>query len=161
MNVNALKDYARKMLELAIEKDEFDEYVVGLSYWSISLKDEYGKEEECVFAKMEAIYDFHLDNPSFLINEKFYSCLKKYTSIIKGSYNFLAMLRMIEYQVVSESENRAPFKIDNVTLLENLKKNLSENQALYKSQVYEQNKFWNTIEQHNESLSSNYGYRIL
>ncbi|MBR6808432.1 MAG: hypothetical protein IKM46_08675 [Clostridia bacterium] len=161
MNISAIKEYAYNLLITSIKNDKFDEYVFCIPPFSVFVKDEYGNEEECVFAKMEAIYTYHRNNPDFKIDEKFYNNLRSAISKVKGSYSFLSLLRMVEYQIVSENEHRSPFSLDIITLLEDIKNNLYKNQDLYKSEIYERKKFWKTVEQHNESLNSNYGYKIL
>ena len=161
MDVELLKKHADSVLNFALENNCFEKFVIGNPMWSVKIKNQEGEYEDCIYAKMEAIYKYHKQNPSSRIDKKFYTILKEYTPIVKGDEAFITILRTIEYQVVAEAENTAPFKIDNVQLLNNLKNNLLINQNLYRSPNYEQKNFWSKIEQCNETLSSNYGHKIL
>ena len=51
--------------------------------------------------------------------------------------------------------------MDNQVLLENLRNNLIVNRELYQSERYQKLGFWGKIQEHDESLSSNYGHKIL
>lgn len=161
MDVELIKKHADSMLKFALENNNFEKFVLGNPMWSVKIKNADSEYEDCIYAKMEAIYKYYRENPNFEIDKKLYMILNQYTNIVKGDEAFLTILKTIEYQIVAEAEKRAPFVLENEQLLNNLKKNLLNNQTLYRSQPYDEKKFWNTIEQYNESLSSNYGHKIL
>jgi len=161
MNVLEIKKYAESVLEMALQNEQLEKFLIGNPFWSVKIKNDQDIYEDCIFAKMEAIYKYYIEQPESLIEKKIYSILEDWTKKVKGSEAFYIILNTIEYQIVAENENRAPFTLDNTHLLENLKNNLMQNQELFKSEIYEKKNFWKTIEQHNESLSSNYGHKIL
>ncbi len=167
MNVDALLEYAYKILELSIEYNKLHKYIAGIPpFYSVPADPNVklmsaDPGEECHFVKMEAIYRYHTQHPEYRIDQKTYHILEEYTVIVKGSTGFLNILGLIEQQVVAEAEGRAPFQMDFPHLLDNLKTNLHTNKKLYTSQIYQDIGFMATIEQRNASLKANYGYSIL
>ena len=161
MNMDALKNYATRLLEYALKRGHLDEYLVSLGPYEIFVKDQQGNDILNHSIKMEAIYDYYRTNKDSNLDNMVFDALYKYTQIGKSSLVIYSMLGVIEHQIVSERQNKAPFKIDNETLLANLRKNLNDNKALYESEIYEQKGFMNNIRQHDEMLSNNYGHKIL
>lgn len=155
MNTHALYEYAYEKLLFSLKYDHFDDYVLGFPIFGVHVGNKH-----CVFAKMHAIYEYHQKNPSDQIDEKFFNILLDHTQKVKGSEAFVILTETIEYQIVAEKENRAPFCIDCGKLLSCLSKNLYQNQELYRSERYEQIHFWKTMEAHHESLL-NFGYSLL
>jgi hypothetical protein len=161
MNVELIMKHAESMLDLALENNNFEKFILGNPMWSVKIKNADGSYEDAIYAKMEAIYKYYREKPNSGIDKNLYMILNKYTAIIKGDEALLTIFKTIEYQIVAEAEKRAPFVMENANLLNNLKNNLMSNQELYRSQLYEQKGFWSTIEQHNETLASNYGHKVL
>ena len=161
MNVKLLKEYAYGVLEVAIKSDTLKWYVAGIPLFSIKSLNEFGQEEECIFAKMEAVYQYYKNNPDSKIDIKLEEVLTFFTLNAKADYAVINFLKYVEYQIVAEKENRAPFAMNNEKLLSNLKQNLEQNKKLYQSDEYGKKGFMATIQQHNEMLSRNYGYKIL
>ena len=160
-NVKRLKEYAYEVLEASLKHDALDWYIIGISSYSITIKNEMGQEEECIFAKMEAIYQYYKNNPTSQIGKKLEELLAKFTLNLTGFYGIKSVLQCIEYQIVAEKENRAPFVMNNELLLNNLKQNLQQNKTLYQTEPYNKVGFMSTIQQHDEMLSKNYGHKIL
>ena len=161
MNVDALNDYAYGKLKLALEYNAFHLFILGVQPYGVRVPAYSSSEkEECIFAKMHAIYKYYNDFPDECINVKLFNLLTKDAPRIKGDYAFITVLRTIEYQILAEKEGRAPFSFDCQGLVELLKKNLQENKALYTSEVYQQVHFMETIKEHHKALA-NYGYSLM
>lgn len=178
MNMDALKNYATKLLECALELvankytssevdeldrdlDELDLYMTSLGPYEICVKDAQGNDVICHSIKMQAIYDYHRDHQDLCVDKKVFDSLFFLTRIAKSPYGIYELLEVIEHQIVAESQGRAPFKLDITTLLDNLGKNLEENKALYESDIYEQEGFMAEIRRRSRLLSENHGYTLL
>ena len=113
MNVDALYDYAYGKLLLALKYNAIDWFVLGTEPYGVQVPahNSSGKEE-CIFAKMNAIYEYYNTFPDECINIKLFDVLSEIAPRIKGSNAFITMLRTIEHQIVAEKENRAPFSFD-------------------------------------------------
>ena len=161
MNMEALKQLANSLLNRAFRYDEFDRYVGAYIPYSITMPDGHGGEMECISVKMEAIYDCYRNNPDSGIDKKFYEALLKGTSTAVVTRIMVAMLRTIEYQIMAENAKIAPFKIDNDVLLLNIKENLIKNRELYNSKRFQNEGFFDLMQQHNNDLMENYGRKIM
>lgn len=161
LNVELLEEHAYNVLKIALKCNYLRGYILGFPPFSISTQDESGNDVECIFAKMEAIYKYSIDNPTSGIGEQLYDLLKELTVKLRSPMTIINVLRMIEHQIVAERENRAAFKMNNEELLENLKENLAINEDMYLSPVYAKKGFMTTIRQHDEMLFRYYGRRIL
>lgn len=161
LNVELLEEYAYNVLKVALEYNDLRRYILGFPPYSIEIQDESGNNSECIFAKMEAVYQYSKENPTAEIGEQLYKLLKSLTVIIRSVDAFLNVLRVVEYQIVAEQEKRAPFKMNYEELLENIRNNLAINKDLYFTAPYAEKHFMSTIQQHDEMLSRNYGYKIL
>ena len=161
MNTNLLKQYSEEKLALSLKYNAFDMYVLGVTPYGVKIKNVEGQEEECIFAKMEAIYKCYNEDKELEIDKKLYEVLLEYAPKVKGISGVITILRTIEYQIVKEKEGMSPFEMDNQKLLQELKNNLAVNKELYQSEKYQSKDFWNTIEEHNNTLYENYGYKIL
>lgn len=161
MNMNALKNYATRLLELALEVGDLDMYLASVEPYEIVVKDQQGNDVLNHFIKMEAIYDYYRANKELKLDKKVFDTLYELTINGKSDLAIFSILAVIEHQIVAEGQNRAPFKMDNEVLLANLRKNLQDNKELYQSDVYNDIGFMNSIRQHDEMLSNNYGHKIL
>lgn len=161
MNMSLLQELARDMLKTSLKYNLFDRYVTSIGTYSISIDDGYGGKLECISVKMEAIYEYYKNNPESNIDQKFYDNLLEYTYKAKTLWPLVSMLRMIEYQILSEKEGRAPFKMDNDALLDNIKRNLNDNKTLYESEIYKKDKFLNIMGDYNKNLNEKVGRGIM
>ena len=161
LNVELLEEYAYNVLKVALNNNDLRRFILGFPPYSIEIQDDSGNNSECIFAKMEAVYQYSKENPTAEIGEQLHELLKTLTVIVRSVDAFINVLRVVEYQIVAEQEKRAPFKMNYEELLENIKNNLAANKVIYTSEIYVQYNFMGTIQQHNEMLSRNYGYSIL
>ena len=82
------------------------------------------------------IYNFYQNNPGSGIDQKLYDVLYELMHRYKTIGTLLPMLEIVEYQIVAEQENRAPFEMENAVLLGRLKENLRNNRELYQEKFY-------------------------
>ena len=93
LNVKVLKEYAYNVLEVALKADAFQWYVAGVPLYSVKAQNDFGKEEECIFAKMEAIYLYYRNNPDSKINIQLEEILTNFTLNVKGDYGLINVLK--------------------------------------------------------------------
>ena len=164
MNVEAMKEYASKMLEMILkskDKEEFFRaYLNEGDIFTIPTADSQGNKVDSKYAKMEAIYDKYRREPNCKIDELLYNTLEKSCPIVKSSSGIVGLLRTIEYQMGAEKENRAPFQMDCQYLLGLVKINLIGNKQIYDRPIYAEENFWGKMQEF-DRIFRGYGYHIM
>lgn len=150
-------NYALKLLNLAIETDSLEDFVVGNGIFSLKTKLEKGTEVNNFFVVLQIIYMKYKSDKSLELDKKLYDAIFNILNKTDNETDILTLLMMIEYQIHSEKTKFAPFELNCVCLLEELKKNLQRNRNKY---IQSQKVKWILFEQHNRVLETK-GHKIL
>ena len=112
----------------------------------------------------ESIYDKYRSNPELKLDQQLYDILHHVVSVSRDGTNVLKMLKEIEYQLMSEKNRTAPFKLDCISLLDALSQNIKTNKDVF-SKEYEslnlKNGFMPEFEEHNDFVDSICGRRFM
>ena len=92
INIKRSKEYAYKLLGVALETNELIRYIVDIPPYEIIIKNESGENVDCTFLKMEAIYKHYNDHFDFHIDKLFEETLDYWTLNIKGPGGFINVL---------------------------------------------------------------------
>ena len=139
------------------EPEGFEMFVAGKSTLALlSPNPVTGRPEHNIWAVMETIYDDYKNNPEWKINEKLQSVLSNELRNEKISTYLRNCIEVLLFQMQAEKQNTAPFKLNNIKLLECLKQNISENRR-----ALEKNEMIAELENYNTRIESNFNQRIM
>ena len=133
------KELARKYLEIALEFNHFDYFVMGYSGLYIDEIDKYGNKIMDVSYTVEAIYDYYKLHSDSNIEKDFNDILIEQASTnldIESVYN---IFRVTNYCMQREKSNGAPFSISGLQILDALKKNLQKNKEQFNRKMIRAN----------------------
>ena len=157
------KDTIRELLKVALDQNEFIDYVCCMPNLSVSTRDANGKFRPNIHYTMYAIYDYYNNNPASNINKKLFDALMYISDNYKGETAIYNVLQIISYQLERERLGIAPFSLDCKSILNNLRKSIINNKSMYMEAKEEWNNvpFWDYLENYNNSFDRNYGLKFL
>lgn len=158
----ASSNLADGYLNIALQHDMLEDFLVGSSLFALKSKDGYGNLVFSSMHVMEAIYKKYKNEDKTLSN-KVYETLLKVLQNSKYPQDIFNVTDNIIYQIYSEKEGKAPFLMNNKVLLEALKNNLSQNKEFYQYSDMEHNiqSVWPQVEEYNERVFQSSGQRII
>lgn len=153
---------AKISLETAREFENSDptvweKFILGKSTFAVlSRNPETGRPEHNIWAVMETIYDDYRNNPDQHIDTKLQTILNEALLNEQNSIYLKNAIEILLYQMRSEKQNSAAFALDCVTLLKNLRTNVTSNR-----EKLEINNMIEDITEYNEILKEHYSTSIL
>ena len=152
---------AMRLLDIALEYNELDEFLIGFPGYELGGKDGNGGYVQDTSLVMQAIYKKYEIDPS--ISEKFYEAIAGHINRTKSGKTLMEMLRVINAQLRHEKEKTAPFSIDCAALLQLARENIVRNRDLYLKPLADLggDVRMTQFALYDENLYRNYGYRIL
>ena len=155
-------ELANKYLDIALKYEKFGEFLGGIPIFELTTIGPMGERIFSVAHVVGAVYDKYKEEPESNLDKKMYEEIKRILETSPYERFVLHLLEVIEYQMDCEKKKIAPFKIDCVDLLKDVKDNINRNKIRYtkKSDLYGENGIWPSLEMHNTRLSS-YGHRIM
>lgn len=129
------KNIAINLLKLSLKYNAFDKYMMGYPGYDIPYMDEGGRKIFDPTFSIAAIYEYYT-NTDDKFDKKFYDTLFCIVSSCKGSTSLANAISIFRYHMVCEKTQSAPFKIDSLSILEALKKNVSEYRHLYEEKKH-------------------------
>lgn len=152
MHLDVCKKYVAK------EPNVYSDFILGKGTAAVTIRNqETGQLEQSIWAVMETLYDDYKKHPEEQINRKLYEVLEKEFQTSTAQNYLLNGLNCVEYQMLAEEQNRAPFRLDNKKLLEEFSENIRRNYGVYSKN----DELMEMLEDKNENISQGYGYTIL
>ena len=160
---DARKKHIRKILEIAIRNNGFEDYLLIMPCYCIENRNLNGVVEPNRYFTMEGIYDYYRDHPQSHIDELMYTTLCSIAAKYKGESAVLDVLETVEYQLIGEERNNAPFTIDCQSVLNELQTTLLKNKEMYMTpkQSFNYIPFWKTLEEYDLKFREKYGLSVL
>ena len=157
------KELIKNLLKIAIKDNDFVNFVMMMPNYCIETRDLNGFVKPNRNYTMQAIYEYYNETPKSRMYELLYNTLIYISKEYKGEKAIETVIETIQYQLDSEKNNLAPFKIDCQSILNELRLNLLKNKEMYLQQKksFDYVPFWNNIENYNIVLQENYGHKIL
>ena len=132
--------------------------IVGESTFAILVTNfQTGRLEHSAFAVMEALYDDYREHPELEINKAVQSVFDDSLSNDSHPMHLKNAISALLYQMRSEKQETAAFKLDCVKMLEELKSNLKKNREYFEGFSF----FMEDVENYNSVLEENYNLHIL
>ena len=113
-----------------LREQSYEEFIIGKSTFAIITRNpQTGRPEHNIWAVMETIYDDYRKHPELGINKILEAVLDKTLSSEVHSTYLKNAIEELMYQLRSEKQGTAPFKLDCIRLLEHLRENIKTNKA--------------------------------
>lgn len=163
------RELARKLLDSSLKRDRLEMFLRGDSLFQITEKDSSGRERQSPRLVMNAIYEKYQQDSSLKLDNKVTETMIDSLKRIKNGGAVINYLNLIEYQMMNEKNNLAPFKLDCESLLREVSSNIIRNKELYQSpnqhsvikDHYGIDDLWKMFEDHDKNIETHYGQRIL
>lgn len=159
----ASQELASGYLNIALENNMLLDFLVGRPLFELKVKDGYGNTTFSSMHVMEAIYDKYREDANLMLDKKVYEEFLNELKVSKFPKDIFNITEDILYHINSEKTGTAPFSMDCITLLEELKNNLSRNKAFYTYSNEQHNikSVWPQIEDYNDRVFNSSGKRII
>lgn len=137
--------------------DVYEKFIIGKSTAAIiSMNPVTGRPEHNIWAVMETIYDDYRNHPERKINERLQEVLHNTLRHETLSTYLNNAIQELLYQMRSEKEKTAPFSLDCIQLLNDLKANVEENKR-----KHEISNMMDDIKNYDKIFEENYSCNIL
>ena len=151
-------NYAMSLLDIALEYNEFYQFLEGSFKYNLYGKDGYGGREHDFALVIRAIYEKYKSDQS--ISKKFEDSLLDTFTNCKGHDYFMRALNVLKYHMNCEKVGSAPFKINVDKLLKAARDNIAKNKEAFARTATSDNFMFDFITFDN-NLKETYGRRIL
>ena len=123
----------------------------------IGVKDGYGNYVHSASSVMNIFYDIQKQNPNLNVGKGVYEAFELVFNKVKGSEFLYNVAEDLYYQIQAEKENKASFKLDNITLLKQLKEHIIKLQKEIRANVLPvESTYYDTlVNRYNEFLEQN------
>ncbi len=153
---------ADKLLDIALDYNKLKYYLLGVAGYELTVIDTDGSLVISPELVMGAIYKKYTIAPEIQIDKKVCDTLSYLINRTKDGSTLLTILSEIEYQMLNEKENRAPFTMDCSKLLQDIKENIARNYSLYqKTNDINKDGFIGEFKHHDRLLQESYNQKIL
>ena len=153
---------ADKLLDTALDYNKLKYYLLGVAGYEVTVIDTNGTLVNSPEFIMGAIYKKYTNVPEIQIDKKVYDTLSYLINRTKDGSTLLTILSEIEYQMLNEKENRAPFTMDCSKLLQDIKENIARNYSLYQKAIdINKEGFIGEFKYHDRLLGESYNQKIL
>ena len=156
----------RESLLLAIKRDELKAFLRGKGVYSFG-SNPYapGNSMLNLSCAMPEIYSYYNENQNSAIDSLLEKTLLEWLTW-KSGIGVYAVFSVMSYHLIKESQNKAPFKLNNTKILDELKKAATMYEDKLKlNQEYEgeglNEGLWEAMQKENERNKKEYGINIL
>lgn len=121
------KKLAKELLEIALQYNHLDYYLMGYPGFFIEKISEDGKVGMDVVYSVEAIYDYFNSHENSTIDKEFFDVILREASSNLSVESLVNLLDVIRYHIQNERNGHAPFRTDDKQLLGAMKNNITNN----------------------------------
>lgn len=157
MDIEIYKEHAMDILDLALEFDKLDMFLVGGDVYRLSDFNTPVIQHDS-YLVMQAVYDKYNQNPELELDKKVYEAIIKLLETEKYEPFIINIISDIEYQLMSEQQKTAPFELNCIEILKKLRENIERNKERFKSGS---TNMWGRLENHDKIINTHYGHKIL
>lgn len=163
--ITKMKDFEDKAFRIALTSGDMDKYLRGIEPYTISSGNMASEVVINTGAIMNKIYTYYIETKDNLVVEEVYKALIKLSNM-KSFLSVYTVLDIERYQLEAEKSGKAPFNIEHIEILNNLKKNLQEN-AIFYAQAGElgnnklPNGMMHLVQSYNQEFTQKHGRSIL
>jgi len=149
---------AKEMLDIALEFGKLKDFLCGSALYRLETQDSMGNKINNYHLVMQSIYDKYNEDKSSGIDKRTFEAIIDFLKTEKYEPLLLNIINDIEYQMLAEKQGVAPFKLDCIEMLKELKNNIERNKERFKDARFDT---WKKLEDHDQIINQNYGHRIL
>lgn len=139
-------ELSMELLEIALEYNCFDRYVMGYPGYVVEMNNPDGTKSMDVQCTVETIYNYYKDHLDQNIDKDFNDTLLKVANKCFDIESLINVLDVTRYHMISEKNGFAPFSIDGLKVLEDMKVQVEKNKEHFINGRVGKNETFNFVE---------------
>jgi len=152
------REHARNVLEIALKYGELKKFLCGNPYYKLETHDSMGNAIHNYQLVMQSIYDKYKEDKTSEIDKKMFDAIIDFLKTEKYEPLLFNMIHVIEYQMMAEKQKSAPFELDCIEILKELKNNIERNKERFINNKFDA---WKKLEGHDQMINQHFGHKIL